>query len=141
MMLTRRLVLVPLAMLLGFGVLGIAPAQASFGDSTATPTMQVTTTTVAAPGSFKGSLTCGSTSATMAASWTLSGTPQVSGYLVTVYFSDGYTQTVQLGTTATSWSAVIGIYNVTAYQVQYSVTTQTSYGWTKESARTAWFHC
>jgi hypothetical protein len=103
--------------------------------------MQVTTTTIAAPGNVKGSLTCGSTSATMAASWTASTTPNASGYVVTVYFSDGYTQTVPLAATATSWSAPIGIYNVTAYSVQYSVTTQTSYGWTKESARTAWFHC
>jgi hypothetical protein len=141
MRIIRRLVLVPVALLLGFGVLGIAPAQASFADSAAVPTMQVTTTTVAAPGDVKGSLTCGSTSATMAASWTASTTPNPSGYLVTVYFSDGYTQTVPLAATATSWSAAIGIYNVTTYSVQYSVTTQTSYGWTKESARTAWFHC
>jgi hypothetical protein len=141
MRIIRRLVLVPVALLLGFGVLGIAPAQASFADSAAVPTMQVTTTTVAAPGGFTGSLTCGSTSATMAASWTLSGTKGVSGYLVTVYFSDGFSQTVSLAATATSWSASIGLFNVTAYSVQYSVTTQTSYGWTKESARTAWFHC
>jgi hypothetical protein len=141
MTIIRRLVLVPLALLLGFGVLGITPAHASFGDSAAVSTMQVTTTTIAAPGTVKGSLTCGSTSATMAASWTASTTPNPSGYLVTVYFSDGYTQTVPLAATATSWSAAIGIYNVTTYSVQYSVTTQTSYGWTKESARTAWFHC
>ena len=141
MMIARRLVLVPLATLLGAGMLGIAPAQASFGDGAAVPTMQVTTTTVAAPGAFAGKLTCASTTATMSATWTASTTPNVSGYLVTVYFSDGYTQTVQLGPTATGWSASIGIYNVTAYSVQYSVTTQTSYSWTKESARTAWFHC
>ena len=137
----RRLVLVPSALLLGFGVLGIAPAQAAFGDSATVSTMQVTTTTVAAPGAVTGKLTCGSTSATMAASWTASTTPKPSGYLVTVYFSDGFTQTVPLAATATSWSAAIGIYNVSAHSVQYSVTTQTSYGWTKESAPTAWFHC
>ena len=141
MTLVRRLVLIPVATLLVGGLLGIAPAQAAFGDSAATEAMQISTTTVAAPGNVTGSLTCSRTSATMAATWTLSGTPQVSGYLVTVYFSDGLTQTVQMGATATSWSSGIAIYNVTAYSVQYSVTTQTSYGWTKESARTAAFHC
>ena len=141
-MMIRRLVLVPFVAALVVGLLGLTPAHASFGDSTGTGAMTITTTTVAAPGSVTGSLTCGKTSATMAATWTLSGAPRVSGYLVTVYFNDGYTQTVELDDpSATSWSAPIGIYNVTAYQVQYSVTTLTSYGWTKESARTAWFHC
>jgi lysylphosphatidylglycerol synthetase-like protein (DUF2156 family) len=142
MSIVHRLTLVPLATLLAVGLLGTTPAQASFGDSTATPVMQMTTTTVAAPGAVKGSLTCGSSSATMAASWTASTTPQVAGYVVSVYFDDGYVQTVPLAATATSWSAGIGIFYVTgAGTVQYSVTTQTSYGWTKESARTAVFHC
>jgi hypothetical protein len=137
----RRLVLVPVATLLVVGLLGIAPAQAAFGDSATAPAMQVTTTTVAAPTNFAGSLTCTRTDATMAATWSPSNTPNVSGYVVTVYFSDGYTQTASLAATATSWSSAIGIYNVTAYSVQFSVTTQTSYGWTKESTRSAWFHC
>ena len=142
MSIVHRLSLVPVATFLVVGLLGTTPAQASFGDSTATPVMQVTTTTVAAPGNVKGSLTCGSTSATMAATWTASGTPQVSGYVVSVYFNDGYVQTVPLPATATSWSQGIGIFYVTgAGTVQYTVTTQTSYGWTKESARTAVFHC
>ena len=142
MSIVHRLSLVPVATFLVVGLLGTTPAQASFGDSTATPVMQVTTTTVAAPGTFKGSLTCGSTSATMAASWTASTTPQVTGYVVSVYFNDGYVQTVSLPSTATSWSSSIGIFYVTGSGwVQYTVTTQTSYGWTKESAKTAVFHC
>jgi hypothetical protein len=48
---------------------------------------------------------------------------------------------VQLGATATSWSSTIAEYNVTAYSVAYSVTTQTDYGWTQESARTGTFQC
>jgi hypothetical protein len=48
---------------------------------------------------------------------------------------------VQLGATATSWSSTIDQYYVTAYSVQYSVTTQTDYGWTQESARTGSFQC
>jgi hypothetical protein len=77
----------------------------------------------------------------MSATWSLSGTTRVSGYLVSVYFSDGFVQTVQLGPTATSWSATIDPYYVTAYTINYTVTTQTTYGWTQESAHTPTFQC
>jgi hypothetical protein len=116
------------------------PASATFSDSVAVrPT--VSTATVAAPGNFVGKLTCGHPTATMSASWALSSTPKVSGYLISVYFSDGFVQTVQLGPTATTWSKTITDYNVTAYSINYTVTTQTTYGWTKESAHTAAFQC
>ena len=115
------------------------PASATFADSVAVrPT--ISTATVAAPGSVVGKLTCGRP-ATMAATWTLSSAPRVTGYLVSVYFSDGFVQTVQMGATATSWSATIDPYYVTAYTINYTVTTQTAYGWTKESAHTATFGC
>jgi hypothetical protein len=117
-----------------------SPAQASFSDS-ASRTTSIATTTVPAPGNFVGSLTCGRTSATMGATWSLSATPRVSGYTVTVYFSDGFVQTVELGPTATSWSAPIDPYFVTAFSVQYKVTTRTDYGWFKDSARTGSFQC
>jgi hypothetical protein len=58
-----------------------------------------------------------------------------------VYFSDGFVQTAQLGPTATVWSAPIDPYYVSAFSIQYSVTTQTDYGWSKESPRTAAFQC
>lgn len=115
------------------------PASATFADTVAVKTT-IATTTVAAPGNIVGKLTCGRP-ATMSATWSLSPTPRVSGYLVSVYFSDGFVQTVQLGPTATSWSATIDPYYVTAYSIQYSLTTQTSYGWSKESPRTASFQC
>jgi hypothetical protein len=137
----RRLLLPALTAALVAGPLGMTAAHASFGDSAAVTSLSVTSATVAAPGGFAGTLTCGSPNATMAASWTASGTPKVSGYLITVYFSDGFTQTVPLASTATTWSASISSFNVTNYSVQYSVTTQTSYGWTKESAKSAWFRC
>ena len=137
----RRILLGVLTAALVAGPLGTTAAHASFGDSAAVTSMSVGAATIAAPGSFTGSLACGSPTSTMSASWTASTARSLSGYLVTVYFSDGFKQTVQLGATATSWSASISSYNVTAYQVQYSVTTQTSYGWTKESAKTAWFTC
>jgi len=115
------------------------PASAGFGDTVVVRTT-IATATVAAPGNLVGKLTCGRP-ATMSATWSQSGTARVSGYLVSVYFSDGFVQTVQLGPTATSWSTTIDPYYVTAYSIDYTVTTQTAYGWSKESAHTAGFQC
>jgi hypothetical protein len=117
-----------------------SPALASYSDSASRST-SISTATVTAPGNGVGSLTCGRTSATMGATWNLSATPRVSGYTVTVYFSDGFVQVVELGPTATSWSAPIAPYYVTAFSVQYSVTTHTNYGWFKQSPRTGSFQC
>jgi hypothetical protein len=117
-----------------------SPALASYSDSAASST-SITTATVTAPGNVVGTLTCGKTSATMGATWNVSTTARVSGYTVTVYFSDGFVQKVELGPSAASWSAPIDPYYVTAFSVQYSVTTKTDYGWFKESARTGSFQC
>ena len=117
-----------------------SPALASFADSAAVST-SIATATVAHPTNVVGKLTCGRSSATMGATWNLSTSARVSGYTVTVYFSDGFVQKVQLGPSATSWSASIAPYYVTAYSVQYSVTTVTDYGWVRESARTGSFQC
>ena len=70
-----------------------APAQASFSDSDARTTT-IATATVAAPANVTGSLVCGRSSATMGATWNLSTSARISGYRVTVYFSDGFVQTV-----------------------------------------------
>jgi hypothetical protein len=115
------------------------PASASYAEAVAVKTT-ISTTTVAAPTNVVGKLTCGRP-ATMSATWTQSTTARVSGYRVSVYFSDGFVQTVELGPTATSWSATIDPYYVTAYSIQYSLTTQTNYGWSKESPRTVAFQC
>jgi hypothetical protein len=123
------------AVVIGAGV----PASATYSESIAVKTT-ISTATVAAPGSVVGKLACGRP-ATMSATWTPSSAPKVSGYLVSVYFSDGFVQTVQLGPTATSWSATIDPYYVTAYTINYTVTTQTTYGWTQESAHTPTFQC
>jgi hypothetical protein len=117
----------------------VAPAGASLADSAAVSTT-IGTTTVAPVTSLVGALDCKPTS-TMSATWTKSTTPRVSGYTVTVYFSDGFVQSVELPASAASWSATIDKYYVTAYSIQYSVTTKTDYGWTKESAKTAAFQC
>ena len=142
-MTTTRRLLVLLTLVAGVLFGSGAAAQAAYTDTakvTGAP-MSISTATVAAPASGPGSLTCRSTSATMALTWANSTSPRVTGYLVTVYFSDGYAQTVQKAATDTSWSQAINLYNVTAYAVQYSVTTQTDYGWTAESVRTGWFQC
>jgi hypothetical protein len=117
-----------------------APAQASFADSEARTTT-IATAVVAAPANVQGSLDCGRSSATMGVTWNLSTSARVSGYTVLVYFSDGFVQKAELGPAATSWSAPIDVYFVTAFSVAYSVTTKTDYGWTTESARTGGFRC
>ena len=134
-----RRALVLLGILTGLMVTTSLPASASFSASTAVTTT-VNTMVVAAPTNVVGGLACAPTS-TMSLTWTASSSPRISGYLVSVYFSDGFVQTVQLASTATSWSKTIAEYNVTAYSIQYSVTAQTNYGWTKESARTGSFQC
>jgi hypothetical protein len=133
----RGLVLlgVAVAVIVGASV----PASASYAEAVAVKTT-ISTTTVAAPTNVVGKLTCGRP-ATMSATWTQSTTARVSGYRVSVYFSDGFVQTVELGPTATSWSVTIDPYYVTAYSIQYSLTTQTNYGWSKESPRTVAFQC
>ena len=138
----RSLLLASLAVAVVLGGLGPAhPAQASFSRTTTAATTQIATATVAPPTDVTGSLTCGKSSATMAANWTLSTSSSVSGYLVTVHFDDGFVQNVQMSATATSWSAPISLYQATAHAISYSVTTQTTYGWTTESTSTGWFQC
>jgi hypothetical protein len=139
-MITVRRLLVLLALVPAVILGASLPAMASFSAGTAPVTTTINTTVVAPPTNVVGKLACAATS-TMSATWTKSTSARVSGYLVSVYFSDGFIQTVQLASTATSWSATIDEYYVIAYSVQYTVTTQTDYGWTKESARTAAFKC
>ena len=74
--------------------------------------------------------------------WAPSATPGVSGYRVTTRFSDGFVQSeVVNGAATSSWSKSITTYNVTAYAVQYSVTTLTTYGWATASGLTGSFRC
>ena len=138
----RSLLLMSLTVAAVFGALGPAhPAQASFSRTVTAASTGIATATVAPPTNLTGSLTCTRSSATMAASWKASTSTRVSGYLVTVIFGDGFRQTVPLGPTATSWSDSISLYQATANPIRYSVTTQTTYGWTTESLPTGWFQC
>ncbi len=122
---------------------GIIPAYATFRDSAAVAT-EIKTARVEAPSSVVGSLRCSyptSSTATMGVTWKSSTSTRISGYRVKVYFSDGYVQTVNVGPTATSWSDDIGMYYVTAFTIDYSVTAVTNYGWFKESSKQGQFHC
>ena len=136
----RRSALIAVAVAAMIGIGALAPAQAAFSDG-ATVSTGIATATVAPPINVVGKLTCGRSSATMSATWTASTSAKISGYRVTTYFSDGFVQSTQLSATATSWSASIDPYFVTAYSVAYSVTAQTTYGWTQESVRTGTFQC
>ena len=142
-MTTTRRIITLIALVAGVLFASGAAAQASFSESvkvTATP-MSVATASVVAPGAGTGSLTCRTSSATMAMTWTKSTSARVTGYRVNVIFSDGYVQTVDKLATDTSWSQPIALYNVTAYSVRYTVSTLTDFGWTAESASTGWFRC
>lgn len=137
----RGLVLVGLAAIV-FTALGMSPANAAFSTRTSLTPVSVSTGTVTAPGAIKGSLACGRTTSSIGVSWSPSSTARVSGYLVTVYFSDGYVETMPIQpATATSWSGSVDTYYVTATTLHMTVTTQTSYGWTKESSATAELSC
>ena len=138
---TRRLLAV-LGLALSIVVGSSIPASAGFADTATLATTSVSTLTVVAPGAVTGKLTCGGTNSTMGVTWNPSGSKGVSGYRVTVLFSDGYQQTEDLaGGSTSSWSKSITTYNVTAYSVRYSVTTLTTYGWSTQSALTGSFRC
>jgi hypothetical protein len=118
------------------------PAAATFSDKAVLTTTSASTLTVDAPGAVTGKLTCGSSNSTMGVTWTPSTSRGVSGYLVTVTFSDGYEQVTEVpGASTSSWSRSITTYNVTVFSVRYSVTTLTTYGWFTQSGLTGSFRC
>ena len=138
----RSLLLLALTVAVVSGGLGPAhPAQASLSEKVTAASMDIGTATVAAPATVTGALACGRTSATMSATWTASTSAKIKGYMVSVIYSDGFVQTVDMPATATSWSKAASLYSVQAYAIRYTVTTQTTYGWTAESTSTGWFQC
>jgi hypothetical protein len=137
-----RRVLSVLGLALAVVVGSTLPASATFADTAVVATTSVATVTVDAPGAVTGKLTCGGTNSTMGVTWTASGTRGVTGYRVTVLFSDGYQRTEDVtGAATSSWSKSTTTYNVTAFSVRYSVTTLTSYGWSTQSTFTGSFRC
>ena len=137
----RSLLLLALTVAVVVGGLGPAhPAQASFSKTVTAATTEIVTGTVAPPTAVTGSLTC-RTTATLAVNWKASTSAKISGYRVSVNFSDGVVQSVDVAATATSWSKAAALYTYQTYAIRYTVTTLTSYGWTTESASTGWFQC
>ena len=130
-----------LALAVGVVVGSSIPASAGVSDTAALNTMTLDTATVPAPGDVTGDLSCGPSDSTMSVTWTTSSASQISGYRVTVHFSDGYEQSETVAATATSWSQSITTSTVTAYAVRYSVTTLTTYGWFTQSGLTGSFRC
>jgi hypothetical protein len=123
-----------------FALLGVTPANATFSTRASVTPMSVGTATVQAPGAVKGTVTCGRSTSTLNLSWTASSTPGVTGYVVRIDFSDGYAQTLP-AQTATTWSGSVDTYYVTATTLHMTVTTQTGYGWTRESLPSAELSC
>ena len=141
-MTTVRRVLAVLGLALTVVVGSSIPASATFSDTAVLATSSVSTLTVAGPGNVTGTLTCGPSNSTLGVTWTPSGSRGVSGYRVTVLYSDGFEQSeVVNGAATSSWSKATTTYNVTAYAVRYSVTTLTTYGWFTESGLTGSFRC
>ncbi len=137
----RSLLLLGLTVAAVFGAVGPAhPAQASFSEKVGAPTVQVTTITVAPPASVSASLACTRNGATLSATWPASTTARVDGYLVTVVFSDGYTQTTPMEPD-TSWSTAISLYNATNYFMRVTVSAHTNYGWTSAVASSGDVRC
>ena len=126
-----------LTIVVGSGI----PASATYSDTAPLHEITVGTRTVLAPFNVTGKLTCGPSTSTMNVTWGQSTTPRISGYRVTVHFSDGYEQSETIAATATSWTKPITTYNVTAFAVRYSVTTLTDYGWFTQSGLTGSFRC
>ena len=122
-------------------VLGAAlPSWAAFTDEVAVP-QAVSTATVAVPGTPSASATCGRNTATVSLSWNASTAPRVSGYLVRVYLNDAWQEVTTVGPTSTTWQGTTDTFYVDNYSMTMTVWTQTRYGWTAESARTARIVC
>jgi len=127
----RSVLLLGLTVAAVLGALGPAhPAQASFSEKVAAPTVQVTTVTVAPPASATAWVTCTRDGATLSASWPTSTTARVDGYQLSVLYSDGYEQKVASMVTGTTWtSAPMTLLTASTYFMTVKVTTHTNYGW------------
>lgn len=136
----RVLVLVLVAAGVFLGV--PASAQAAFGDSTTTATVTISTVTVAAPTNVVAQLVdCGSNGRwqDVRLTWTPSATDRVSGYRVTIHQPNG--SVVASSNFGASTTIALIRTDKLSSVMTLSVTTRTSYGWTKESTRTGALPC
>ena len=120
-----------------------AAAQAAFSDSITTPPATISTATVAGPTDVTArQINCGSNARwqDVSLSWAASPTAGVSGYRVTVYRTNGSvvdTATVGAGATA----VVIQTDKFSVSTRDFTVTTLTGYGWSKESPKVQGVAC
>jgi len=135
----RTAILLSIATAVFFGA--VLPAAAQFANSASLPTMGISSIDVAAPASVSTSgSTCGFSTLNLQLSWPASTTTRgVTGYRVTVYRADGSTGTV--ATTGSSTTTFSSSYARGYQTYRFSVTTLTSYGWTKESPLSGGFTC
>jgi len=139
--LRRALVLVGLSAAVTVGA--AIPASATFADS-ATVTTTVPTDTVAAPGAVNVAVTYCHPVFTVDAtvSWSASSTTRgVLGYRITAYLNNGTSAVMaEPGAATRSYAASFDRYYL-QFQPRVTVTTLTTYGWTRESAQSAVISC
>lgn len=118
------------------------PAQAAFND-TATSSATVGTVTVAAPTALTVETPgCTARWVDVTVSWSASTTAKVTGYLVTAHRSDGIVQTIaQTDAATTRLRNTADKFDLMGYSTTFTVTTKTSYGWTKESVKSGAITC
>lgn len=140
----RRYALLCFLMLLLVGVLPAVSADAAFSRSRALPSTSITTQTVLPATNVSAVLSSCSNNRWMAitVSWTGSPTDGVTGYLVNAHRNDGSTMTVaQTPAGTTSANTTVDKLSSGATTVTFTIVTQTSYGWTAESASSGSLTC
>ena len=132
-----RVALLAFLVLLLAGLLPVVSADAAFSTNRALPSMSITTGTVTPATSVSAAVSSCANKRWMdvTVSWIASPTVGVTGYLVYAHYSDGSTTTVaQTSAGTTSVATTVDKFSSGATTVTFTVVTQTSYGWTAESA-------
>jgi hypothetical protein len=126
------------------GLLPVVSADAAFVTSSPLPSMSLTTRTVAPATNVTAVLSSCSNMRWMniTVSWTSSPTAGVSGYVVDAHRNDGASMTVaRTSASTTSTATTVDKLSEGATTVTFTVTTQTSYGWTAVSASSGPLTC
>jgi hypothetical protein len=133
-----------LALLLGVLLGTTGPAAAAFSATRPLAAVTVSTVVVQAPPAVTAQEASCSQARFMSVrvSWTPSSSPGVSGYAVKAFRSDGQISTVAR-TDASGTSAAVTVDKMSSGSttVSFGVVTETGYGWTAESARSAQATC
>lgn len=133
----RRVAVLAVLSLFLVGVLPAVSADAAFSVSRPLTSMKVSTLTVSPATNVSAGLASCSNNRWIAitVSWSASRTAGVTGYLVNAHRNDGSTMTVaQTSADTTTADTTVDKLSTGATTVTFTVITQTSYGWTAESA-------